>query len=365
MLQRTGSFKVRGALVRLHGSRDQIGPGGVVAASAGNHAQGVALAARQLGLPATIVMPECAPISKQVATRHYGGRVVLHGRTVADALDRARELAAQGLTFVHPFDDPLVVAGQGTLGLEVCEQLAAFDEVWLPVGGGGLAAGVATAVKALRPGVRVVGVQSEACPSAVAAWAAGHPVTLDPGQSLADGIRVPRVGDRAFPLLRERLDEVVTVPETAILMTVVELLERKKLVAEGAGAAALAALLNAHPARVSNRRVVVIVSGGNLDLSTLGRILEQGLMRTGRIARFAVVLDDVPGALAGLLSVLAREGANVLHIVHDRLSPQLPVGRTRVEADLETRSGEHRDRVARALREAGFSLAVEEPQPAA
>ncbi|MHB8764920.1 MAG: threonine ammonia-lyase [Deferrisomatales bacterium] len=355
-LQRTGSFKVRGAAYRLHRARGELGPLGVVAASAGNHAQGVALAASKLGLAATIVMPEGAPLSKQVATRHYGGRVVLHGRTVADALDRARELAAEGRTFIHPYDDEHVVAGQGTVGLELCEQLPAFDEVWVPLGGGGLVSGVAAAVKALRPGVRVVGVQTEACPSAVRALAAGRPVTVEAGRSIADGIVVPRTGELTFELLHRLVDEVITVPETGILLAIVELLERKKLVAEGAGAAAVAALVAADPARVAGRTVAVVVSGGNLDLNVLDRILEQGLMRTGRIARFAAVLDDVPGALGSLLAVLAQQGANVLHIVHDRLSVDLPVGRTRVEVDLETRGPDHAAEAARALREAGFTL---------
>jgi len=355
-LQRTGSFKVRGALFKLSRCRGGVGPKGVVAASAGNHAQGVALAASWVGVPATVVMPEGSPISKQLATRDYGARVILHGRTVADALVRAAELVAEGYTFVHPFDDPDVAAGQGTAGLEILEQIREFDEVWVPVGGGGLIAGVASAVKAARPGARLVGVQSEACPSALEALRAGGPVAVAPGRSIADGILVPRVGDTTYPVLAEAVEEVLTVGEDRIAMTIVELLEKKKVLAEGAGVVALAALLAAPPERVHGRRIVAVISGGNVDLNVLDRILEQGLIRTGRILRFAVVLDDVPGSLGVLIAVVAREKGNILHIFHDRLSLDLPVGRTRVEVEVETRGPDHIAGVSAALATAGFLI---------
>ncbi len=355
-LQRTGSFKVRGALNKLHRCLESDGPRPVVAASAGNHAQGVALAAASLGMPATIVMPETAAISKQLATRDYGGRVVLHGRTVAEAVERARALGEEGYCFVHPYDDEDVIAGQGTVALELLEQVAEADEVWVPVGGGGLAAGVAAALAEARPTAKVVGVQTEACPSAARALEAHEPVTVALGQSIADGILVSRVGDTNFPLLARGVREVRVVEETAIASAIVQLLERKKLLAEGAGAVGLAALLSAPPERVRGRRIVVVVSGGNVDLNVLDRILHQGLIRSGRIFRFSVVLDDVPGALGGLLAVIARQRANVLHIAHDRLSLDLPVGRTRVEAEVETRGAEHIGDVAAALGDAGFSI---------
>jgi threonine dehydratase len=334
-----------------------------VAASAGNHAQGVALAASWLGIAATIVMPENAPISKQLATRGYGGRVILEGRNVAEALGQAEELVAQGYTYVHPFDDEDVVAGQGTAGLELLSQVADLDEVWVPVGGGGLASGIAVAVKADRPPIRVVGVQTEACPSAVAAAVAGRPVAVETGRSIADGIVVPKVGAKTFPLLSCLVDELVTVEESRIAMAIVLLLERKKLLAEGAGAVPLAALLAADPERLQGRRIALVVSGGNLDLNILDRILEQGLIRTGRILRFGIVLDDVPGALGSVLAVLAREKANILHIVHDRLSVDLPVGRTRVEVAVETRNAEHIEGVLTALEEEGFHTEHREGLP--
>ena len=355
-LQRTGSFKIRGALFKLWRCREGVGPRGVVAASAGNHAQGVALAATWMGVPATVVMPEGASISKQLATRDYGATVLLHGRTIAEALEKASALAREGYTFVHPYDDPDIVAGQGTVGIEILDQVPAFDQVWAPVGGGGLIAGIATAAKDARPGVRVVGVQAEACPSAQEARRAGGPVTVAPGRSIADGILVPRVGAMTYPILATAVDEVRTADEDRIAMTIVELLEKKKVLAEGAGAAALAAVLAAPPESIRGRRVVVVVSGGNLDLNTLDRILEQGLIRTGRILRFAVVLDDAPGALGTLLSVVAREKANILHIVHDRLSLDLPLGRTRVEVSVETRGEDHNGALCGALAAAGFPV---------
>ncbi|GAB4258462.1 MAG: threonine ammonia-lyase [Deferrisomatales bacterium] len=353
-LQRTGSFKVRGALHKLHRCREAIGPKGVVAASAGNHAQGVALAAQRLGIPATIVMPENASISKQLATRGYGGEVILAGASVAEALERARALVAEGYTFIHPFDDPDVIAGQGTVGLELLEQCEAPDEVWVPVGGGGLIAGLAVAVKQGAAATRIVGVQSEACPSAAEALRAGRPVTAPAGRSIADGIMVPRVGEHAFRILRRLVDEIVVAEESRIAMAIVQLLEMKKLLAEGAGAVALAALLAAPPERIRDKRVVVVISGGNVDLNVLDRILEQGLIRTGRILRFGVVLPDVPGALASVLAVLTRQRANILHILHDRLSLDLPVGMTRVEVEVETRNEAHIRELTEALAAGGF-----------
>ncbi len=354
-LQRTGSFKVRGALTKLRRCRDRIGPLGVVAASAGNHAQGVALAASRLGIPATVVMPERAPISKQVATRNYGGRVILAGRDVGEALVRARQLVDGGYTFVHPYDDADVVAGQGTTGLEILSQCPDVQEVWVPVGGGGLVAGIAVAVKDARPATRIVGVQSQACPSARAALRAGAPVRLSPERSIADGIAVPEVGALTYPILRDRVDELRTVGESRIAMTLVELLEKKKLLAEGAGVAALAAFLEADPERVRRRTVVVVLSGGNVDLNILDRILELGLLRTGRIVRFGIVLDDIPGALASVIAVVSGHGANILHIHHDRHNPALPVGRTRVEVEVETRGFDHAGAVVKALGESGLA----------
>jgi threonine dehydratase len=378
-LQRTGSFKVRGALCYLVHYRDEIPAKGVIAASAGNHAQGVALAASQLGIPATVVMPENAPIGKQLATRDYGAAVILHGRTVAESLQQARRLEDEGYRFVHPFDDPQVIAGQATVGSEILDQLPASAdspgqgnrtfhqeqtggegaEIWVPLGGGGLAAGIALAIAAARQSVRIVGAQTVACPSATAALEAGKPVTVSPGHSIADGIVVPRMGKLPFRILSGTLKEVHCVEESAIALAMVQLLERKKLLAEGAGATALAALLSADPERVRGRRIVVVISGGNVDLNVLDRVLEMGLMHTGRILRFSVVLDDRPGALSSLLNILTREKANILHVSHDRLSVDLPLGRTRVELTAETRGFEHNGQLVAAVTGAGYQLEEE------
>ncbi|MBI5017473.1 MAG: threonine ammonia-lyase [Deltaproteobacteria bacterium] len=355
-LQRTGSFKVRGATYKILRARYRIGPGGVVAASAGNHAQGVALAASALGVRATIIMPETAPLSKQLATRAYGGRVVLAGTCVADALEHAESVArAEGLVLVHPFDDDDVMAGQGTVGLEILADLPDVDEVWVPVGGGGLIAGIAAAVKGRRPETKVIGVQARACPSALRAREAGQPVAVGPCPTLADGIAVARVGARPFEVIQHCVDGLVDVDEDAIAAALVHLLERKKVLAEGAGAVTLAALLAEPAQRADGRRIALVVSGGNVDLNVLDRILERGLIRGGRILRFTVVLADVPGALASLLGVLAQERANILHIVHDRLASDVPLGSTRVEVWLETRGLSHGERITDALKSAGFA----------
>ena len=360
-LQRTGSFKPRGAahkLVRAARRGGEIGDKGVVAASAGNHAQGVSLAARELGMRATIVMPENASLTKQLATKAYGGEVVLCGASVADSLERAKTLEADGYYFVHPFDDDEVIAGQGTVGLEILADLPDVDEVWVPVGGGGLLAGVAVAVKETAPRVRVVGVQARACPSALEARRAGRPTLVSPTHTIADGIAVARVGARPFEILSQYVDELLTVSEEEIATAMLHLLERKKLLAEGAGAVPLAALLSADPAPLQDRRIALVVSGGNVDLNILDRILERGLIESGRIMRFGVVLRDVPGTLFALLGLLSREKANVLHIFHDRLGRGLAVGETRVEIELETRGADHIRRLSLELEAAGFQLQI-------
>ncbi|MBI5445438.1 MAG: threonine ammonia-lyase [Deltaproteobacteria bacterium] len=354
-LQRTGSFKIRGATYKIGKSAAQIGTSGIVAASAGNHAQGVALAARNYGLAATIVMPENASLSKQLATRGYGGKVVLHGASVAEALRHAQALAEEGGFFIHPFDDEDVMAGQGTVGLEIVEELGTVDEVWVPVGGGGLIAGIAVAVKETLPGARIVGVQAAVCPSALEARRRGAPCSVAASETIADGIAITRVGDRPFPVIEKYVDELVTVDEDGIALAMLHLLERKKLLAEGAGAVCLAALLAAGE-KVRGKRVALVVSGGNVDMNLLDRILERGLIRTGRILRFAVVLRDAPGSLASLLTELSSERANILHISHDRLRDDLAVWSTRVEIEMETRSATHGDHILRMLHAKGFSV---------
>ena len=355
-LQTTGSFKLRGAINRLTLLKERGEGVRVVAASAGNHGQGVAFAAAQLGLPATIVMPQGASISKQMATRGYGAEVILHGRDLGEALERAQALVAQGYTFIHPFDDPEVIAGQGTLGLEIVEDLPGVDTVVLPVGGGGLAAGVAVAIKAHKPEVQLIGVQTAQVPSLAAALKAGAPTPVPSRPTLADGINVPQVGRHPFPLLEQHLSDVVLVTEAEIVQALLLLLEGKKVLAEGAGAAATAAFLGPLKARDLGRRVVLVVSGGNIDIPLLERVVPRALLAHRRLLTLRVALTDYPGSLGRLTTLLGEQGANILHLFHDRLARELPLDHTRVELNLETRGPEHGEAVLAALRAAGYRV---------
>ncbi|HUK57036.1 MAG TPA: pyridoxal-phosphate dependent enzyme [Nitrospiria bacterium] len=336
-LQKTGSFKVRGAFNRIALLTAPQRRRGVVAASAGNHAQGVALAARTRGISATIVMPEGASIAKQEASRSYGARVILHGDDFDSAMDKAREIErSEGSVLIHAFDDEAVIAGQGTIALEILKDRPDIRTILVPVGGGGLAAGVATAVKALKPGVRVLGVAAPARPT------------------LADGIAVKSPGRITRPILERCLDRMVRVAEDEIAEAVLLLIEHKRIIAEGAGAVPLAALLN-HGGRLRGP-VCLIVTGGNIDVTLLERIIERGLVRTGRLLRLSVVLPDRPGALAGLAAAIGEAGANILHIVHDRLSSGLPITRSRVDLSLETRGAEHSRSITARLKRSGYPL---------
>jgi len=355
-LQKTGSFKFRGAYHKLSKIRPQVSPLGVVAASAGNHAQGVAHAAQLLGVPATIVMPEWASISKQLATRGYGGRVILAGTSLTESLAQARTLEAEGRTFMHPYDDADVIAGQGTIGLEIVAELSTVDAIVTPVGGGGLIAGIATAVKTLRPETKVIGVQAAVCASALAARRLGKPTPVTAGKSIADGISVKEVGLLPFAVMERLVDDIVTVEEEQIAAAVLDLLERKKILAEGSGAVPLAALVSGVLPSLRDRVVVLVVSGGNVDSHLLGRILNQGLFRSGRILKFSVLLEDVPGALAGLLKVVATSRGNILHILHDRMGRHLPLGLSRVELEVETRDVGHMEEILDALTSSGYEV---------
>ncbi len=355
-LQTTGSFKLRGALNRLKLLKERGEGQRVVAASAGNHAQGVAFAAAALKIPATIVMPLGASISKQMATSAYGAEVILHGRDISAALDKARELVAQGYTFIHPYDDPEVMAGQGTLGLEILEDLPGVDTVLIPVGGGGLAAGMALALKSRKPGMAVIGVQAAQVPSLAAALEQGKPLSVPARPTLADGIQVPLIGSHTFPLLQQYLQEVVLVQEMEIAQALLFLLEGKKVLAEGAGAVALAAFLGPLKSRGLGKQVVLVVSGGNIDIPLLERVLPRALLAGRRLWSLRVTLSDRPGALGRLASLLGEQGANILHLMHDRLAPELPLDYTRVELNLETRDARHGEAVLQALRDAGYEV---------
>lgn len=357
-LQETGSFKLRGASWKVLSRLDDIGPGGVVAASAGNHAQGVALAGRRAGVPTTIVMPEWASITKQEATKNYGGQVVLEGQSIGECILKALELAEGGKTFIHPYDDPDIINGQGTIGIEILEDLKDPDAIFVPIGGGGLVSGIAVACKSLRPETRIIGVQAAACPSAHTAVSQGRPLRVEAGKSMADGITVKQVGDITFPIIREMVDEIILVDEEQIAASVLMLLERKKVLAEGAGAVPLAALLNGSARLGRGCKAVLVISGGNVDSPLLDRVIRKGLFRDGRIMRFSVCLDDTPGSLASILTLIARQKANVLHIHHYRSGSDLPVYLSHVELELETRGPDHIGEVSEVLTRAGYAIRV-------
>jgi len=354
-LQRTGSFKIRGAYLRISRLSAAERDTGVIAASAGNHAQGVALAASLLGTRVTVVMPEGAPLPKVEATRSYGAEVILYGANVDQALRKATELAAErGAVFIHPFEHPDVVTGQGTVGLEIIEQCPDVRTIAVPVGGGGLASGVAIAAAAADPAVRVIGAQADAVAAFPASMAAGHPVAVEFGATMADGIAVATPGKLALAVLASCAVRVVTVTEESLSRALLLCLERSKQVVEPAGAAGVAALLE-HP-RAFEPPVVAVLSGGNIDPLLLAKVLRHGLAAAGRYLAFRCRLPDRPGALATLLSEVARLGANVLDVVHERVTPGLRVDEVEVLLQVETRGSGHCDRLISQLRQSGYTL---------
>jgi threonine dehydratase len=355
-LQRTGSFKVRGAYTRIARLSDAERARGVVAASAGNHAQGVAFAAGLLGASSTVVMPERAPLPKVEATLAYGAKVILHGSTVEDALAEALRLSARtGAVFIHPFDHPDIVAGQGTLGFEIIEQCPGVRTVLVPAGGGGLVAGITVAVQALDPAVQVTAVQAQAVPGLVESVVAGAPVQVVGAPTMADGIAVQRPGDIPFAILAGAGSRVVAVSEAALARAMLLCLERAKQVVEPAGAAGVAALME-NPGDFEPP-VVVVLSGGNIDPLLMSKLLRYGLSAAGRYLGFRCRVPDYPGSLAALLALLAGLGANVLEVSHERLAPRLRVDEVEVVLQVETRGPEHCEHVKDGLRDAGYDLA--------
>jgi threonine dehydratase len=353
-LQRTGSFKERGALNKLLTLSESERKRGVIAASAGNHAQGVAFHAAARGIRARIVMPLATPLVKIAATRSYGAEVILHGASYDEACEEAmRRHLEEGCTFIHPFDDPEVIAGQGTIALELLDQVPDIEAVVVPIGGGGLIAGVACALKESNPRIRVVGVEPEKLPSMLRAREAGIPVTIAPEATIADGIAVRRAGDITLPLVRRYVDEIVTVDDEEIASAILMLLEQEKTLAEGAGAAALAAVVHAKT-NLRHRRTVVLICGGNIDVTLLAKIIERGLVKDGRLLRIRVYLQDRPGALLHLTEILAREHANIVETVHNRAYYGVSLGETVIDVTLETRGATHITAISHALREAGF-----------
>ncbi|MFD3519601.1 threonine ammonia-lyase [Streptomyces sp. NPDC058653] len=354
-LQRTGSFKLRGAYVRIAGLSPEERAAGVVAASAGNHAQGVALASTLLGVRSTVFMPVAAPLPKVAATREYGAEVRLHGQVVDETLAAAQEYAREsGAVFIHPFDHPDIIAGQGTVGLEILEQCPEVRTILVGLGGGGLVAGIALAVKAVRPDVKVIGVQAEGAAAFPPSLRAGRPMSIDEQQTMADGIKVGRPGEITFPLVRDLVDEVRTVSEDELSAALLLCLERAKMVVEPAGASTVAALLSAPGA--FDGPVVAVLSGGNVDPLLMQRILRHGMAASGRYLRLRLRVTDRPGALATLLGMLSVADANVLDVSHVRTDPRLGLTEADVELHLETKGPEHCADVATALREAGYTI---------
>jgi len=357
--QRTGAYKERGALNKLLSLTVTEKSQGVIAASAGNHAQAVAYHASNLGIHSKIVMPLATPLIKVSAARGYGGEVILHGANYDEAFEEAMRLGAQDhLTFVHAFNDDAVIAGQGTLGLELLEQHPDLEAVIVPIGGGGLIGGIGCALKETNPKIQVIGVQPARLPSVKAALTEGKPVTLPSAVTIADGIAVRRVGERTLPLVRKYVDDIVTVEEEEIANAVLLLLEREKILAEGAGAAALAALVN-HKIPIvhehAGKKIVVIVSGGNIDVTLLARIIERGLVKDGRLVRLRVHLPDYPGALHRLTGILAQHRANIVETSYDRAYHNVNLGDTAIDVTMETRGPDHISELISALVANGYN----------
>ncbi len=359
-LQRTGSFKDRGALNRLLLLSAEERGKGVVTASAGNHAQALAYHAARLGISATVVMPEFTPLVKVVNTKRYGARVIQTGATLSDGFREVHRLVEEeGLTLVHPFDDEAVIAGQGTIGLELAEQVEELGTVVVPIGGGGIISGIAVALKTLKPSVRVVGVEAAAAASAKASREAGGIVSIESAETLADGIAVKRIGERTYPLVQEYVDDIVTVEEEEIATAILRLLEREKTVVEGAGAVPLAALMTGKIPVRPDERVVGILCGGNIDVNMISRIIERGLVGDGRMAYLVVKVRDRPGSLTRLTEQVARLGANVLDIHHRRGFADIRVGDVEIVLQLETRGRDHVAEIIQALEERGVKVEVE------
>ncbi|RSL16940.1 L-threonine ammonia-lyase [Edaphobacter aggregans] len=353
-LQMTGSFKERGALNRIAMLTPEQAGRGVVAASAGNHAQGVAYHATARGIRALVVMPLATPLVKVTATRGFGAEVVLHGANYDEACEEATRLCqAQGMTFIHPFDDPTVMAGQGTIGLELLEQVPQLGAVIVPIGGGGLIGGIACAIKESRPDIRVVGVQTSRLPSMAMAVEQRHPVTLQPATTIADGIAVRRAGDVTFPVVDKYVDEIVTVDEDEIASAILVLLEREKTLAEGAGATALAALLQKKTS-LNGAHTAVLVGGGNIDVTLLSRIIERGLVQDGRMIRLRIHLLDKPGALAELTKLIAHHRVNIVDTLYNRAYYGVNLGDTTIDITLETRGREQVQELLAALDNGGY-----------
>ncbi len=361
-MQVTGSFKVRGAFAKISRLSDKQAGHGVIAASAGNHAQGVAYAAMIKKIPCTIVMPETASPAKVAATRSYGAKVIRRGANYDEAWEATQEIAkAEGKTIIHAFDDADIIAGQGTIGLELVEDLPDVDRIYVPVGGGGLAAGVAIAVKSRKPDVRIIGVESKAFPAMKESLAKGSLQSTKRGYSIADGIAVKQPGELTHEILRKYIEDIVLVDDTSIVKTMFLMMERAKLVAEPAGAASLAYLLSDGSSRYPGSKkdkVATIISGGNVDMYLLGQVVAKGLMQMGRLLKIFILLPDKPGALKGVVDGIAELSVNIVEVEHDRLSAHIPAGTAGVYLSLELENENHARRLVEFLKQKGIEFKI-------
>jgi len=357
--QVTGSFKVRGAFVKVSRLTDKQASHGVIAASAGNHAQGVAYAAAIKKIPCTIVMPQNASPAKVAATRSYGAKVIQRGLNYDEAWAATQEIAKQeGRTIIHAFDDPDVIAGQGTIGLELLEDLQDIDSIYLPIGGGGLAAGVAIAIKARKPNVKIIGIESKAFPAMKESVAKGSLQSMKMGYSIADGISVKQPGKLTFEIVNKLVDDIVLVDDTSIVKTMFLLMERAKLVVEPAGAASLAYLLSNGGQAGKKEKVIALLSGGNVDMYLLGQVVAKGLMQMGRMLRIFILLPDKPGALKGVVDGISELSVNIVEVEHDRLSSNIPAGTAGVYLSLEIEDEKHAQRLVEFLKQKGIEFKI-------
>ncbi|HQA60270.1 MAG TPA: threonine ammonia-lyase [Tepidanaerobacteraceae bacterium] len=358
-LQKTGSFKLRGAFNKIANLPKEQKQYGVIAASAGNHAQGVAMAATAYGIKSTIVMPKHAPLSKIAATKSYGAEVVLYGEVYDEAYEKARQIQKQsGAVFVHPFDDREIIAGQGTIGIEILEDVPDADIIVVPIGGGGLISGIAIAAKHIKPEVKIIGVQTKNLPSMARSLSQNHITTVEGPATIADGIAVKTPGELTFKIVKKFVDDIVTVDEDEIANAILLLLERAKVVSEGAGAASVAAILNRLDI-VRNKKIVALISGGNIDVNMLSRIIDKGLVKSGRKIFVNTLIPDRPGTLSQLLNLIAETGANVLSITHDRATADIPLGYAKVKLELETADVQHVVKIKELLVQNNYSFSIQ------
>lgn len=360
-LQKTGSFKIRGALNKMASLTEQERASGVIAASAGNHAQGVALAASMAGVESTIVMPEGVPIAKLMATKEYGSKVVLSGQSYDEAYIKAEQIKEETkAVFVHAFNDSAIIAGQGTVGLEILEDLPNVNTVVVPIGGGGLISGIALAVKQVKPQIRIIGVQAEGAPSMKNAVTSGEIRESSNVSTIADGIAIKHPGDLTFSIVKELVDDIVLVNDEDIAQAILMMIERNKLTCEGAGAAGIAALLGGEIKGPG--KILTVITGGNIDIHTLSIIIERGLTKAGRYVRLKTVVVDRPGALQKLLGIVAETKANVISVAHNRILTRVPITQAEVSLDLETRDPEHVENIMKTLSDKGYRVIKEEYQ---